>query len=151
MPNSSPSGRLRVRVCGILVEQDKMLLVQLRSPVTDSLIWMPPGGGVERGESLQQTLIREFKEETGLAIAVGKLLYLNEFIEEPFHAIEFYFRVSKISGNPKLGSDPEFSEHGQILKDLKFFSHAEIQQLHLVPEFLKHDFWKLDDTFGLAV
>lgn len=151
MRNKSPSGRLRVRACGILVEQEKMLLVQLHSPVTDSLIWMPPGGGVERGESLQQTLVREFKEETGLNIAVGKLLYLNEFIEEPFHAIEFYFRVSKISGNPALGSDPEFSEYGQILKDLKYFSRPEIQQLHIVPEFLKHDFWNLDVEFGLSV
>ncbi|MFD6415880.1 NUDIX domain-containing protein [Streptomyces sp. NPDC060194] len=45
---------------------DRVLLMRWRDPVGGKLIWEPPGGGVEAGESLLVAARRELVEETGL-------------------------------------------------------------------------------------
>ncbi len=137
MSNSIYSGKLRVRVAGLLVEDGKLLLIKLHSPVSNSDIWTAPGGGVEFGETIEEALTREFQEETGLKIRVGELLYINELIELPYHAIEFFFKVTKESGYLKLGSDPEHSQNEQILEEVRFFGKDELSEIPLKPEALK--------------
>ena len=129
--------RLRVRSCGLLIEDNKLLLVELQSPVTDKWTWIPPGGGVEFGESLEQALIREFKEETGLTVSVGRRVHVNEVISPPIHAIEFYFLVNREEGELQLGNDPEMTEDDQILNDIGFFSLTQMQEMEVAPDFLK--------------
>ncbi len=134
-------GKLRIRSCGVLVENEAVLLVQLRSPISNQLIWMPPGGGVRLGETIQEALKREFEEETGLEIEVDHLVYINELVESRIQAIEFYFRVTKISGKLRLGSDPEYNDDDQILKEIMFIPIAELPGHRIVPEYFKKDFW----------
>jgi 8-oxo-dGTP pyrophosphatase MutT (NUDIX family) len=51
----------------LLVDPDgRLLLVHGRDPATGTSHWYPVGGGVERGESLNQAASREAWEETGL-------------------------------------------------------------------------------------
>lgn len=130
------AGKLRVRVAGLLVEHGKLLLIKLHSPVSGSEIWTPPGGGVEFGESMEETLTREFLEETGLKVDVGGLLHINELIEQPFHAIELFFAVTNRSGELKLGHDPEHKDE-QLLKEIRFFGGYEIAEIPLKPDALK--------------
>jgi 8-oxo-dGTP diphosphatase len=41
--------------------------------------WTLPGGGVQNGETLEQTVVREVKEETGLDVMVAELLFTEDY------------------------------------------------------------------------
>ncbi|MCS7005508.1 MAG: NUDIX hydrolase [Cytophagales bacterium] len=142
--------QLRVRVCGILLENNKVLMACHRSITKKGDFWCPPGGGVQYGESLNQALKREFQEETGLQVHVKKYLTLHEFLEPPLHAIELFFEVEKVSGILKTGEDPEISSHQQILKEVKFLSLPEI---HSFPKEtyhkILHHIQNFEDLFSL--
>src|SRR5690606_12765840 len=100
--------RLRFRVNGVLIEGDKILLIQHRM-AADRFFWNVPGGGLQYGSDVIANLKREYLEETGLEIEVKKFLFLHEFLEPPLHAVELYFEVAKVSGILKVGYDPELA------------------------------------------
>src|SRR5688500_12756173 len=89
--------KIRVRVCGLCWQEDKLLMVN-HSGIRDGDFWAPPGGGLEFGESLEQRLKQEFLEETGLAVSPGHFIFGSEFIQKPLHAIELFFNVSIVGG-----------------------------------------------------
>lgn len=58
--------RLRVATRAIVLDEfDRILLV--RFGAGESKVWVTPGGGVEEGETDEQSIRRELLEETGLA------------------------------------------------------------------------------------
>lgn len=130
------SNKIRIRSCGLLISGDSILLVQLKSPVTNDYIWIPPGGGLQFGETLKEALKREFKEETGLHVEVKELIHIHEFIENRIHALEFYFEVEVKSGNVRLGVDPEYGKDAQILKDIGFHKLDKLDEIDFKPESL---------------
>lgn len=89
------------------------------------------------GESLEEALIREISEETELEIEKKQLLWIHEFIEEPYHAIEFYFRCDVVGGQLKKGFDPELELDQQMLLDLDFISFHDAKNLQIEPKFIK--------------
>ena len=121
--------KLRVRVCGILMEGDSILLVKHHAPGPKEIFWSPPGGGLEFGESAEEALKREFIEETGLSIKIERFLFVHEFLDEPLHAIELFFEVRKISGNLIVGKDNEMTEENQIIHDVKYIGYEEIHKM----------------------
>lgn len=120
--------KVRVRVCGLLIEDGSILLAQIHSPVTDSLVWLPPGGGLKFGETIEDCLQREFLEESGFAIQINTLQFINELIDPPFHAVELYYSVEKSGGQKKTGRDPEHPADGQILRDIQWIPLDEWSQ-----------------------
>jgi 8-oxo-dGTP diphosphatase len=121
--------KVRVRVCGILKENDRILLLKHDRIGPAGHLWSPPGGGVDFGESLEETIMKEFKEETNLEIEVKEYLFTNEFISKKHHAIEIFYIVERVSGDLALGSDPELGSERQILTEAKFFSPEELKKL----------------------
>jgi ADP-ribose pyrophosphatase YjhB (NUDIX family) len=121
--------RVRVRVCGICIVDERILLVRHQLYGVEEPFWSPPGGGLDFGETATNALIREFREETGLEIEVGQFLFVNEHIQPPLHAVELFFEVKKINGNLTSGIDPELSETGQIIEEVRFLSLAETKSL----------------------
>ncbi|MBA4055152.1 MAG: NUDIX hydrolase, partial [Marivirga sp.] len=113
--------RLRVRVCGLCWEGNKLLLVNHKS-LGPANFWAPPGGGVEYGESLESALKREFEEETGIQIDLVRFAFGSEYIHDPLHAIELFFLVKQTGGELAGGYDPEI----QVIQGANFFSDEEI-------------------------
>lgn len=123
--------KLRVRVCGICIEDDKILLVHHRSLGKTNSLWAPPGGGMQYGESAIEALKREFKEETHCSIKVGEFLFVHEYLDPPLHGIELFFLVKILSGRPSLGKDPEMTADSQLLTKIGFFELEVLRQLDL--------------------
>ena len=120
--------RLRIRVNGVLIEENKILMVKHKMS-SDRDFWSTPGGGMHFGSPAQDNLCREFLEETGLTIAVGEFLFINEYLAPPLHALECFFEVKRISGNATLGNDPELAPENQILSEIKWMTLSELQSL----------------------
>ena len=59
----SPRPTVRV-IC--LDSPNRVLMMLWRDPTTNELIWEPPGGGIEPGESPRAAAVRELAEETGI-------------------------------------------------------------------------------------
>lgn len=133
--------RVRARACGICTKADKLLMVNHRG-LTDGDFWAPPGGGIELTESAEESLAREFREETGLTVKVQDYLFVCEFIALPLHTLEVFFKVECLDGDLKTGRDPEMTEKKQLITDVRFLSWDEIGSIdsrfrhglfHLVP------------------
>lgn len=118
-------GKIRVRICGLCWEDDRLLMVNHKG-LTNGDFWAPPGGGLSFGESAKHCLQKEFFEETGLSISSPKFLFGCEFIRDPLHAIELFFRVSVSGGVLKNGYDPEL----QIIQEVKFMSPSDLLEIH---------------------
>lgn len=120
--------QVRVRVMGLLVQAKRILLLNHSGLNDENELWLPPGGGVEFGESASEALIREFKEETNISIKVCDFLGVHEFISSDLHAIELFFVVEQIGGKLRLGLDPELGENS-ILKKVRWMDISLVKQL----------------------
>lgn len=136
--------RIRVRACGICIENNRVLMIGHRAILGENTFWSPPGGGVEVGEMADDALRREFLEETGLEIEVGKLLIMNEFVKLPLHGIELFFVVKRVGGEVVLGHDPEMNLGEQLIQKIEWLSLDEIKRLNLNE---KHQFWQKFESF----
>ena len=122
-------GRLRVRVGGLLRQADTLLLVNHRGLTDSGTFWSPPGGGIEVGETAAVALRREFAEETGLLIEVGRLIGVTEYVAPPLHAIELFFEVKPVGGVLRVGTDPEMAPADQLIHDVRAMPFAELKAL----------------------
>lgn len=139
--------KLRIRVCGICFKDNTILLVRHSGLGKKGVLWAPPGGGINFGETAEQTLVREFKEETGLEVEVKRFLFVHEFLSIPLHAIELFFEVAIRSGTIVPGKDPELAEEKQIIEDVCFFSENDIMKED--PELFHHMLQKFRDPKAL--
>ena len=121
----------------------RVLMVRQRHEGRD--IWMLPGGGVEDGEDAAQAAVREIREETGLDIAVRRLLWHVEEVS-PVRGQRFvnFFLAVVTGGALKLGADPEREGGEQVLAEARFMSKEEVGRLETVyPAYLRDELWSL--------
>lgn len=85
--------RFRPAGYGLLFEGDRCLLSL--SAFTGK--WDLPGGGIEPWETVEEGLVREYREETGLEVEVVRFCQFRDdfiaFFQRPFHSLRLFYEV----------------------------------------------------------
>lgn len=117
---------VRVRAAGIIIDDDKLLLISHKKG--PDVYWLLPGGGVDFGESLEEALIREFKEELNITIDVHRLAFICDSIDPTGerHIINMFFHCSYNRGEYSIGKEKR-------LLGYKFFNRKEIEKIKIFP------------------
>ena len=94
---------------GAVVVDDGRLLVVRRRSAPGPGTWALPGGSVQAGETLAESVTRELLEETGLEGVCGPLLGLVEVLPEEGggrHVVVLGYEVTLLgAGDPVAGDD----------------------------------------------
>ncbi|MGI9058279.1 MAG: NUDIX domain-containing protein [Ktedonobacteraceae bacterium] len=126
-PNAPKANSLIPAASAVVMNNEGKILLHRRS---DSNTWSLPGGTMEIGESISETVKREVKEETGLDIEPE---YIIGIYSNPEHIVAYSdgevrqefsicFSCKIVRGNLKV-SEESF--------ELAFFTPQEIEQLNM--------------------
>ena len=133
-------------------KEDSLLLVHARN--FKGTFYSLVAGFLETGETLEECVMREVKEETGLDIEIGTLIWHVEEVSQRGQRFVNFF-LGKVSGGElALGEDPEFDEAHQVLREVRFMTREEMKFIpKLYPEFLRDEFWSVfeNEKFGYNV
>ena len=86
---------------GIVSRDGKIMLCQRRPGDRLSLKWEFPGGKLESGESPQQALERELREELAIETRTGRIFDVHHEISGDREILVMFFRSELISGEPQ--------------------------------------------------
>jgi 8-oxo-dGTP pyrophosphatase MutT (NUDIX family) len=110
----------------VLGPDDRILLVFFRNPYTGATWWATPGGAVDPGETHEEGLRRELREEAGIDAAAGPFVWTRvseyEWGARFIRQVEQYYliRVGSFDLNPELDLAAE------DVHDLRWWSLDEI-------------------------
>jgi 8-oxo-dGTP diphosphatase len=99
-----------VGVGAVIVQHGKVVLIRRRyEPLAGQ--WSLPGGVVEIGETLESSVAREMREETGLTVDVGPVIEVFDRISRDtegrvrYHYVLVDYLCWPVSGELRAGSD----------------------------------------------
>ena len=130
----------RLATRALILHEDRLLLVNAY-PGGRSDLWCAPGGGVESGSSLPVNLAREVHEETGLTVAVGAPVLINEFHDpvSGFHQVDLFFHCTITAGT----IDPRWRDPEGVVTQRRFFSRQDLElgRIRFKPDSLAQAAW----------
>lgn len=88
-----------VRVAAAIIQNGNQIFATQRGYGDFKDGWEFPGGKIEPGETPEEALVREIKEELDTEIAIGKLVYVVEYDYPQFHLTMYCYFCRVISGD----------------------------------------------------
>jgi mutator protein MutT len=131
---------MKKRAAAVIVKDGSVLLMQ-RYTSKQGKFFVFPGGLVEAGETEEQAMIREVREELSIVVLKFKFLFewYNPYAEPPYEPKqEYYYLVTDFSGQVELGGEEKefMTENNQYLP--VWVKLTEIEKLeNLYPETAK--------------
>lgn len=117
-----------------MVKDEKILLVK-RKKAPHKDLWAIPGGSVELGETLQEAVEREVREETGLEIKAKKPVHAFDLIDrEKDGSIRFHYVIVDLSAD-YIGGELQAADDAV---DARWFSSAELEHIPISDSSRKH-------------
>ena len=98
-------------VGGVVVIDGRVVLIRRgKEPLRGR--WVIPGGTVELGETLQDALVREMQEETGLLVRPREVVLVFDRIQREGPSVEYHYVIidyacDYVSGELRAGSDAD--------------------------------------------
>ena len=110
-------------VAALIWDKDKFMICQRPEHKARGLLWEFVGGKVEPGESKEQALIRECREELGITLSVGDVFMdvVHEYPDINVHLTLFNAVIST--------GTPQKLEHN----DIRWITPAEIPDYNFCP------------------
>ena len=144
-------GYFNYRVAGVIINDNKILAQRN----TNTNEYYLPGGRVAFGETSEDAILREIKEELKIDITDYRPLWLNEcFFDEcgkNFHEIGMYYYVD-ISNTSFNHFKTEFElEEGKRINTYAWLDINNLDNISLYPEFIKTEINNITDTFKLII
>jgi len=131
--------RTGIRASAIIIWNNKILLIHRKKEGKE--YWVFPGGGIEEGETGEETILREIEEETGLTGKNARLAFLDlhpwDKKEHPFYFVEVKGGKVKLGG-PEVERNSENNWYNP-----EWVSLATVNNLNLLPETAKNKLIRL--------
>ena len=110
-------------VAALIWNDDKFMICQRPATKSCALLWEFVGGKVEKGETKEQALVRECREELGITLSVGEVFteVVHEYPDITVHLT--LFNATIIEGVPQK------LEHN----DIRWITPQEIPQYNFCP------------------
>jgi 8-oxo-dGTP diphosphatase len=131
----------RINVRGIIVDNNgNLFAVKHRShDGSESHYWAIPGGGLNAGESLHDSLSREMVEEIGIKPIIDKLLFIQQFIHRRDDGslreeLELFFYIKNYT-DYQANIDLATTTHGDT--EIARTAFINPSKESLLPEFLQ--------------
>lgn len=112
-----------IEVVAAVIKHDNKIFTSRRNYGEFENMWEFPGGKIEEGETREESLIREIKEELELNIEVNKYLTTVEYDYPNFHLIMHCFMCTIIGGELRLN----------VHNDAKWTTLEELDKLNWIP------------------
>lgn len=108
----------------VIVQDGKVLLVQQRKPSAYGL-WSCPGGHIEPGETPEQAVLREIREELGTDLLALQPLDVYEILSnEDGHTIVIHSFTGRLAGEIQLNTDELLAYKWFSMDELLTAAHA---------------------------
>lgn len=120
-----------IKVRGVIVHDNKLLIV--KHVGTDFMAI--PGGHLKYGEDITTCLKRELVEEFGILPELGRLLYINTYINKNEY-VEFFFEIK--NGKDYLNIDGLERTHAHELAEVLWVSSDS--DIKILPNKFDEDF-----------
>ena len=123
------TGKISIISAGLIIDEAKKEVLLIRR--TDSMwgdAWSIPGGHIEYGETVEEALLRELKEELGIEAVKTEFLGYEEFWPSTKPNTQF------ISFNFAVIAKKDFKPNPEI-KEAKWFPISKLDNIkHKIPE-----------------
>lgn len=139
-----------MRVAAVIIKDGKVLLMKRNRE--NVVYWVIPGGAIERGETNEEAVVRECKEELGVDVKVMKLIFSfrNKFKgyarpsdqahTSPSKGVnEFYYLCEIVEGKLGTGDGQEYQKGSGYVGsyDIEWREIKDLNKINLKPEEIK--------------
>ncbi len=128
---------LRLSAGAVVIDHGKLLLVRHGAARHGQDFLVPPGGGVEGDESIPQAAARETREETGLDVRPGKLLFVEDMVSSKKRVVKFWFLCSLAGGELSVSREAA----GEGVVEAGWYSVQDLAGMTVYPAILLEAEW----------